>query len=82
METPENNPNMKIVVDDEKVLDSKKQMDAKMSAAINTCLEFDMAFKLMSYRVATTEMFLQRCLNLAEFLLAENKRISDEGGED
>lgn len=73
----------KMNVEDQKALASKKQRDAVMSAAINTCLEFDMAFKLMSYRVATQEMFLERCKSLAEFLLQEIERNNpDEDGKE
>ena len=60
---------------EEEILISDKQKNDMMNAAINIALEFDMAFKLMSYRVATREMFLERCESLSRFFISEVERI-------
>lgn len=80
MKTPKNPQNVK--VGEEEILPSKKQEDLKMNVAINTALEFDMAFKLMSYRVANKEMFLNRVHDLSTFLINEFNEIEKNHGQE
>lgn len=56
-------------------MESQAEQDAR-AAAINVCLETDLAFKLYSYRITTPEQFMGRVKDLCEYFI-ESTKLAD-----
>lgn len=68
----------------EKVTETKKEVSQEelnelYQNAINTALEMELAFKLMSYRVTTQLAFIQRVADLSEYTAELWNKITQDG---
>lgn len=67
---------LKVVGKDSQFVDDKKkkeEFDKNLSTAIGVSIEFESNFKLYSYRIISHEVFMEKCKELAEFLIKKNK---------
>lgn len=56
-----------------------KDKNEILGQAINTCLEMELAFKLYSFRVVETQMFIARVKDLCDYFaeLAKDENVSN-----